>query len=165
MSITKYKELQHFLSTYFSESDNDEDGIQSFLTSNNSDKQLQVIQQAKQYLKQCESIVEELGMEANRWFESSEDAQTWLNKIIYQIEKSQTKSGSTEIVVKDSNGAVLAEGDSVSVIKDLKVKGGSSDLKRGTTIKNIHLIDDPDNIECRVDGSTLVLKTIFLKKV
>ena len=66
--------------------------------------------------------------------------------------------------MKDSNGAVLSEGDSVTVIKDLKVKGGSSDLKRGTMIRKIHLIDDPDNIECRVDGSTLVLKTIFLKK-
>jgi protein PhnA len=51
------------------------------------------------------------------------------------------------------------------VIKDLKVKGGSSDLKRGTTIKKIRLIDDEEEaIECRVDGSTLVLKTCFLKK-
>jgi protein PhnA len=59
---------------------------------------------------------------------------------------------------------VLQEGDSVLVIKDLKVKGGSSDLKRGTLVKKIHLIDDPEAIECRVDGSTLVLKTCFLKK-
>ncbi|OFZ23215.1 MAG: PhnA protein [Bdellovibrionales bacterium GWB1_55_8] len=68
------------------------------------------------------------------------------------------------MVVKDSNGAALNEGDSVQVIKDLKVKGGSSDLKRGTMIKKIHLIGDPENVECRVDGSTLVLKTCFLKK-
>ena len=67
-------------------------------------------------------------------------------------------------MVKDSNGAPLSEGDSVLTIKDLKVKGGSSDLKRGTLIKKIHLIDDPEVIECRVDGSTLVLKTCFLKK-
>ncbi len=67
--------------------------------------------------------------------------------------------------VKDSNGTLLAEGDSVTVIKDLKVKGGSSDLKRGTMIKKIRLIDDDEEaIECRVDGSTLVLKTCFLKK-
>ena len=70
----------------------------------------------------------------------------------------------TTLTVKDSNGTALAEGDSVQVIKDLKVKGGSSDLKRGTLIKKIHLIGEAENIECRVDGSTLVLKTCFLKK-
>jgi protein PhnA len=66
--------------------------------------------------------------------------------------------------VVDSNGAPLSEGDSVTVIKDLKVKGGSSDLKRGTAIRSIHLTEDPGLIECKVDGSVLVLKTIFLKK-
>ncbi len=66
--------------------------------------------------------------------------------------------------IRDSNGTALGEGDSVTVIKDLKVKGGASNLKRGTLIKKIHLIDDEDAIKCRVDGSTLVLKTCFLKK-
>jgi protein PhnA len=68
--------------------------------------------------------------------------------------------------VKDSNGAALADGDSVQVIKDLKVKGTSSTLKRGTIIKNIRLTDDDEAIECnaeRIKG--LVLKTCFLKKV
>lgn len=67
--------------------------------------------------------------------------------------------------VKDSNGTTLNEGDSVSIIKDLKIKGSSSVLKRGTLVKKIHLTDDPDEIECRVDGMTgIVLKTCFLKK-
>lgn len=66
--------------------------------------------------------------------------------------------------VKDSNGTLLSEGDSVTVIKDLKVKGSSSNLKRGKVIKNIRLTNSPDEIEGRVDGSTLVLKTMFLKK-
>ncbi len=66
--------------------------------------------------------------------------------------------------VKDSNGTLLNEGDSVTVIKDLKVKGSSSNLKRGKVIKNIRLTNSPDEIEGRVDGSTLVLKTMFLKK-
>ncbi len=66
--------------------------------------------------------------------------------------------------VKDSNGTLLTEGDSVTVIKDLKVKGSSSNLKRGKVIKNIRLTNSPDEIEGRVDGSTLVLKTMFLKK-
>jgi protein PhnA len=68
--------------------------------------------------------------------------------------------------VKDSNGAALADGDSVQVIKDLKVKGTSSTLKRGTIIKNIRLTDDDEAIECNAEKiKGLVLKTCFLKKV
>jgi protein PhnA len=66
--------------------------------------------------------------------------------------------------VRDSNGAPLNEGDSVTVIKDLKVKGSSITLKRGKLIKNIRLSDSAEEIDCRVDGSNLVLKTCFLKK-
>ena len=67
--------------------------------------------------------------------------------------------------VRDSNGAQLVEGDSVLVIKDLKVKGTSETLKRGTLIKNIRLTDDPDEIECNAEKvKGLVLKTCFLKK-
>jgi protein PhnA len=66
---------------------------------------------------------------------------------------------------RDSNGTILNEGDSVSVIKDLKVKGAGQTLKRGTVIKNIHLTDDPEEVECRTDKiKGLVLKTCFLKK-
>ena len=68
--------------------------------------------------------------------------------------------------VKDSNGNALAEGDSVTVIKDLKVKGTSVTLKRGTLVKNIRLTDDPEEVECNADKvKGLVLKTCFLKKV
>jgi protein PhnA len=71
-----------------------------------------------------------------------------------------------DIKVKDSNGATLSEGDSVTVIKDLKVKGSSTVLKRGTLIKNIHLTDNAGEIEGRTDKvKGLVLKTEFLKKV
>lgn len=66
---------------------------------------------------------------------------------------------------KDSNGTKLEDGDSVTVIKDLKVKGTSETLKRGTLVRNIRLTDDPGLIECstkQVKG--LVLKTEFLKK-
>ncbi len=70
-----------------------------------------------------------------------------------------------QIVVKDSNGAVLANGDAVTLIKDLKVKGTSVTLKRGTLVKNIRLTDDEDLIECNVDKvKGLVLRTEFLKK-
>jgi Uncharacterized Zn-ribbon-containing protein involved in phosphonate metabolism len=68
--------------------------------------------------------------------------------------------------VKDSNGTTLQAGDSVQVIKDLKVKGSSVTLKRGTIIKNIRLSDSEDVIECNADKvKGLVLKTCFLKKV
>lgn len=69
------------------------------------------------------------------------------------------------VVVKDSNGAELKDGDSVTLIKDLKVKGASVVLKRGTTIKNIRLTDDPNEIECRAEKvKDLVLRTEFVKK-
>ena len=66
---------------------------------------------------------------------------------------------------KDSNGTVLEEGDSVQVIKDLKIKGASDTLKRGTVIKNIRLTSKAEEIECRIGKSTIVLKTCFMKKV
>ena len=66
--------------------------------------------------------------------------------------------------VKDSNGNPLQEGDSVQVIKDLKVKGSSLTLKRGKVFKNIRLTSSPEEVECREGKSTLVLKTCFLKK-
>ncbi|MFA6916133.1 MAG: alkylphosphonate utilization protein [Parachlamydiales bacterium] len=66
--------------------------------------------------------------------------------------------------VKDSNGAELSNGDSVTVIKDLKVKGASMTIKRGTLYKDIRLTDDEEEIECGKGRNTLVLKTCFLKK-
>ncbi len=72
---------------------------------------------------------------------------------------------SDEIKVKDSNGTVLSAGDSIQVIKDLKVKGADT-LKRGTVFKNIRLIeDDAENIEAGQGRNTVVLKTMFIKKV
>ena len=68
------------------------------------------------------------------------------------------------MTVKDSNGNTLAEGDSVQVIKDLKVKGSSETLKRGTVFKNIRLTDDEEAIECGQGRNAVVLKTCFLKK-
>lgn len=69
------------------------------------------------------------------------------------------------MTVRDSNGNELRDGDSVVVVKDLKVKGSSETLKRGTTLKNIRLIeDDEEAIECGSGRNTVVLKTCFLKK-
>ena len=65
---------------------------------------------------------------------------------------------------KDSNGNILQDGDTVTLIKDLKVKGSSLVFKRGKTVKNIKLTDDPAEVDCRIDGSSIVLRTEFLKK-
>ncbi|GMK40465.1 hypothetical protein PCCS19_35210 [Paenibacillus sp. CCS19] len=68
--------------------------------------------------------------------------------------------------VKDSNGNVLNDGDTVSIIKDLKVKGSSSVLKIGTKVKNIRLVDGDHNIDCKIDGfGAMKLKSEFVKKV
>ena len=65
---------------------------------------------------------------------------------------------------KDCNGTPLDDGDNVQVNKDLKIKGMSKTLKRGSVIKNIRLTGNPEQVECRIGKSTIVLKTCFLKK-
>jgi protein PhnA len=68
--------------------------------------------------------------------------------------------------IRDSNGNVLADGDTVSVIKDLKVKGSSSVVKVGTKVKNIRLVDGDHDIDCKVPGiGAMKLKSEFVKKV
>jgi protein PhnA len=75
-------------------------------------------------------------------------------------------SDDDEIQVRDTNGALLANGDSVQLIKDLKVKGTSVTLKRGTIARQIRLTGDAGEIECNVEKvKGLVLKTEFVKKV
>ncbi len=66
--------------------------------------------------------------------------------------------------IRDSNGTVLQSGDSVHVIKDLKVKGSSIMLKRGDVVKNIRVIDGEEEIECNIGRATVMLKPEFLKK-
>jgi protein PhnA len=68
-------------------------------------------------------------------------------------------------IVRDANGTVLADGDSVVLIKDLKVKGASSPLKMGTKIRNIRIVDGDHQIDCKTDLGPMLLKAEFLKKV
>ena len=71
-----------------------------------------------------------------------------------------------EKVYRDANGNVHQDGDTVSVIKDLKVKGSSSTLKQGTRVKNIRLVDGDHNIDCKIDGfGAMKLKSEFVKKI
>jgi len=69
------------------------------------------------------------------------------------------------LVVKDAFGTLLADGDTVTMVKDLKVKGATSALKAGTKVKNIRLVDGDHNIDCRIDGfGAMALKSEFVKK-
>lgn len=73
---------------------------------------------------------------------------------------------SGERVYKDANGNVLVDGDTVSVIKDLKVKGSSLVVKKGTKVRNIRLVDSDHDIKCKIDGvGAMELKTEFVKKI
>lgn len=82
-----------------------------------------------------------------------------------QAEQSgEAQGASSSRKAKDSNGAALVDGDSVTLIKDLEVKGANFTAKRGTLVKNITLSDDPELISGRVNGAQIYLKTCFLKK-
>ena len=67
-------------------------------------------------------------------------------------------------IVIDAHGTVLADGDTVVLIKDLKLRGGSGVLKGGTKVKNIRLVDGDHEIDCKIDGSAMALKACFVKK-
>lgn len=81
-------------------------------------------------------------------------------------EASAEAEGDSARVIKDANGQVLQDGDTVTVIKDLKVKGSSLVVKVGTKVKNIRLVDGDHDIDCKIDGvGQMGLKSQFVKKV
>lgn len=81
-------------------------------------------------------------------------------------EWSPEESQEDALTVKDSNGTLLSDSDTVIVIKDLKVKGAPKDIKQGTRVKNIRLVEGDHNIDCKVDGfGAMKLKSEFVKKV
>jgi protein PhnA len=78
----------------------------------------------------------------------------------------ETSEHDSSNVVKDSNGNILNDGDTITVIKDHKVKGSSKVVKVGTKVKNIRLVEGDHNIDCKIDGiGTMQLKSEFVKKV
>lgn len=87
-----------------------------------------------------------------------ECAYEWSAEMIAQEEAANT--------VKDANGNVLQDGDAVTIVKDLKVKGSTSDLKMGTKVKSIRLVEGDHNIDCKIDGfGAMQLKSEFVKKL
>lgn len=85
----------------------------------------------------------------------------------YEWNPADAAQGTEDVkMIKDANGNILQDGDTVTVIKDLKVKGSSTPLKQGTKVKNIRLVDGDHNIDCKIDGfGAMSLKSEFVKKI
>ena len=83
----------------------------------------------------------------------------------HELPKAQAEDNIHERIIKDANGNVLQDGDTVTVMKDLKVKGSSLVVKVGTKVKNIRLVDGDHDIDCKIDGiGAMQLKSQFVKK-
>jgi len=84
----------------------------------------------------------------------------------HEWSENDTGEVSQEPTYRDANGTPLADGDTVTVIKDLKIKGSSSVVKVGTKVKNIRLVEGDHDIDCKIDGiGAMKLKSEFVKKV
>jgi protein PhnA len=109
-------------------------------------------------LPPCPKCGSEYTYEDNTMYICPECAHEW-------AQVAGSEASEQEFVVKDAYGTVLQDGDNVTVIKDLKVKGSSSVIKVGTKVKIIRLIDGDHNIDCKVDGiGAMQLKSEFVKK-
>jgi len=109
-------------------------------------------------LPKCPACSSEYTYEDGEMFVCPECAHEWSR---------QVEAGSTEqaLVVRDAFGNLLSDGDSVTIIKDLKVKGASAPIKVGTRVKNIRLVEGDHDIDCRIDGfGAMQLKSEFVKK-
>lgn len=109
-------------------------------------------------LPNCPQCSSEYTYEDGNMFVCPECAHEWSRE-------GESELAEEGVVIKDSNGNVLTDGDTVTVIKDLKVKGSSLVVKVGTRVKNIRLVDGDHDIDCKIDGiGAMKLKSIFVKK-
>lgn len=110
-------------------------------------------------LPHCPNCNSEYTYEDGNMFVCPECGHEW-------AEESIIESSENEKTVKDANSNVLNDGDTVSVVKDLKVKGSSSVVKVGTKIKSIRLVEGDHNIDCKIEGiGAMKLKSEFVKKI
>lgn len=110
-------------------------------------------------LPNCPKCNSEYTYEDGSLFVCPECAHEW------NLESGNENSEDTKII-KDANGNILNDGDTVTVIKDLKVKGSSSSIKIGTKVKNIRLVHGDHDIDCKIDGfGAMSLKSEFVKKI
>ena len=82
----------------------------------------------------------------------------------HEFDLASAEAAANALVCRDSNATPLSDGDAVTVIKDLKVRGSSMVIKQGTKVKTIRLTDNPEEVEGKVDGSMMVLRAEFLRK-
>jgi len=114
-------------------------------------------------LPPCPQCQSELTYEDGPLYVCPECAHEWSREAAQQQASADGHAG--ERVYRDANGNVLQDGDSVTVIKDLKVKGSSLVVKVGTKVKNIRLVDSDHDIDCKIDGiGAMKLKSEFVKK-
>ncbi|KMJ53710.1 MULTISPECIES: zinc ribbon domain-containing protein YjdM [Vogesella] len=110
-------------------------------------------------LPQCPQCSSEFTYQDGAMFVCPECAHEW------SADAAATEEAEPQRVVRDANGNVLQDGDSVTVIKDLKVKGSSLVVKVGTKVKSIRLVDGDHDIDCKIDGiGAMQLKSEFVKK-
>jgi protein PhnA len=109
-------------------------------------------------LPKCPQCSSEYTYEDGNLYVCPECAHEWSKDAVAGLED--------KLVVRDAHGNELQDGDSVTVIKDLKVKGSSAVVKVGTKVKNIRLVEGDHNIDCKIDGiGAMALKSEFVKKV
>ena len=110
-------------------------------------------------LPNCPKCNSEYTYEDGNMFVCPECAHEWSQQV-------DSENNEEQQIVKDSNGNILTDGDAVTVIKDLKVKGSSSTLKQGTKVKSIRIVEGDHNIDCKIDGlGAMKLKSEFVKKI
>ena len=110
-------------------------------------------------LPKCPKCASEYIYLDNNFFVCPECAYEWASD-------DEDKISDTVLKIKDANGQLLHDGDTVIVIKDLKIKGSSSVVKVGTKVKNIRLVEGDHDIDCKIDGiGAMQLKSQFVKKV
>ncbi len=109
-------------------------------------------------LPKCPKCSSEYTYEDRNMYVCPECAHEWV--------KDEVEGADDKHIVRDAHGNVLQDGDAVTVIKDLKIKGSSSAVKVGTKVKNIRLVEGDHNIDCKIDGiGAMQLKSEFVKKV
>ncbi|MGH8108963.1 MAG: zinc ribbon domain-containing protein YjdM [Arenimonas sp.] len=109
-------------------------------------------------LPKCPKCGSEFTYVDNEMFICPECSHEWIASEISEVQESA-------LIVRDAFGTVLSDGDSVTVIKDLKIKGSSSVVKVGTKVRSIRLVDGDHNIDCKIDGiGAMQLKSEFVKK-
>jgi protein PhnA len=110
-------------------------------------------------LPKCPKCSSECTYEDNGMLICPECAHEWTEEV-------ESKNVEDKKIIKDAHGNILNDGDSVALIKDLKVKGSSSTIKAGTKVKSIRLVDGDHNIDCKIDGfGKMGLKSEFVKKI